>query len=193
MGEDRSAAATQALALLERWLPDLGLGVEATRALAREAGPSTTVISVRPREVAARPAPSGPRALLESAEVVAALQVLVEAALARHGHPAGAVLLRTADTHPAGREEGLAEAARALARQVVATGRPAAIGPMGVEERREVHAAAGEVPDVWTQSEGDGSFRRLWILPRERRPTPPGGGEARRTGDPGAEAPLDGD
>jgi hypothetical protein len=71
-------------------------------------------------------------------------------------------------------EAGLNDAARALARTAAQLGRAYALGPMSVQQRRSVHQALGEVPEVWTQSEGDGIQRRLWLVPRQvaRKPEP---------------------
>lgn len=64
---------------------------------------------------------------------------------------------------------GLDASARALAAAAAARGRAFALGPMSVGDRRLVHQALGEVDGVWTQSVGEGIFRRLWVVPR----TPP--------------------
>lgn len=102
-------------------------------------------------------------------QVANAAQTLVEAALVQAGRPE-VVLVSLAE--PSGRpsapreDVGLVGAAKALAELVLRTERPCALGPMSVADRRLVHQALGEVRGVWTQSEGDGIYRRLWILPR---------------------------
>jgi hypothetical protein len=90
-------------------------------------------------------------------------------AAARPGLPKPEI--RVAGTLPdePGRPEGLVEAAQALARRAARQGRAFALGPMSVNDRRQVHQALTDMPEVWTQSDGDGIFRRLWIVPRKAR------------------------
>lgn len=135
------------------------------------------------RVVLAPPEPGlpGPR---RWAPVANALQVLLEAALAAKGFvdPQVEVSLRELQAEgrppPVREDVGLVAAARALAQTSARLGRPFALGPMSVNDRRQVHQALGDVPQVWTQSEGDGIFRRLWIVPRPPRVTAaPAGGE----------------
>jgi predicted RNA-binding protein Jag len=38
---------------------------------------------------------------------------------------------------------------------------------MSPAERRVLHEALGEVPEVWAQSDGEGVMRRLWVMPRK--------------------------
>jgi hypothetical protein len=45
-------------------------------------------------------------------------------------------------------------------------GRAFAVGPLSVLERRECHRVLGELAGVFTQSEGEGIHRRLWVVPR---------------------------
>jgi len=109
-------------------------------------------------------------------------------AAATPGQPRAEV--RAEGTLPAepGRPEGLVEAAQALARRAVRSGRAFALGPMSVNDRRQVHQALGDMPEVWTQSDGDGIFRRLWIVPRKARPPAarPDGAAPHPAGPPGA-------
>lgn len=111
----------------------------------------------------------GPRRWTQVAQAVGAL---VEAALIDQGFgeiPVGVFLPEPPPGAPRpGREaEGLEQAARALAEAAAARGRAFALGPMAVGDRRLVHQALGDVPGVWTQSAGEGIFRRLWVIPRE--------------------------
>jgi predicted RNA-binding protein Jag len=103
--------------------------------------------------------------------VAQALQSLLEAGLSAKGVPEAAVEVvlvegPVAAELPTSEEPGLVAAARAVASQAVTLGRAFALGPMSAVERRLVHQALGDLPEVWTQSEGEGIFRRLWVVPR---------------------------
>ena len=102
-------------------------------------------------------------------QIASALQTLLEAAVARQGFREGVeVRLGGAEGEAASEEaHGLMAAVRAAALTAVDRGRAFALGPMSVADRRQVHQALGELGQVWTQSEGDGIFRRLWIVPRK--------------------------
>lgn len=122
-------------------------------------------------------------------QVSQAAGVLLEMALLR----AGVVDLPVAVTlpdqlhgppRPTREALGLDASARALAESAAARGRAFALGPMSVGDRRLVHQALGEVEGVWTQSAGEGIFRRLWVVPRpasapeeETSPDPSSAGE----------------
>ena len=66
------------------------------------------------------------------------------------------------------RRESLEATARRAASKVKETGMPAALNPMNPRERRIVHLVLNEDRDVSTRSEGEGSFRRVMIVPRSR-------------------------
>jgi spoIIIJ-associated protein len=63
------------------------------------------------------------------------------------------------------REQGLAERARRIAAHVREQGVPQALEPMNAYERRLVHIALEGVPGVRTESRGEGSARRVQIVP----------------------------
>lgn len=140
-----------------------------------------------PWTVVLHPEPSSALPTRRWTQVANAAQTLVEAALAQAGLTE-AVLVSLAE--PSGRpsapkeEQGLVAAATALAELVLRTERPCALGPMSVADRRLVHQALGEVRGVWTQSEGDGIFRRLWILPRGKAAVAPPSPAAEQPGTP---------
>ncbi len=106
----------------------------------------------------------GPR---RPVQVASALQTLLEAALSRQGYREG-VEVRLADQSPEGLQEshGLMSAVRVVAAKAAQQGRAFALGPMSVGDRKQVHQALSDLGQVWTQSEGEGIFRRLWIVPR---------------------------
>ena len=126
--------------------------------------------------------PSGaPSSQRRWGQAAAGLQSLVDLALALRGESSFAVVIQAPElptAYDAGDlepDEALMQAARLLARRAAAAGRPFALGPMSAVERKVVHQALGEVPEVWTQSDGEGIHRRLWVVPRAPRPAPPSG------------------
>lgn len=66
------------------------------------------------------------------------------------------------------REETLRRLARKVAGQVRATGRPRALEPMNPYERRVLHSALQNNPDVTTHSEGEEPNRRVVVTPRRK-------------------------
>jgi spoIIIJ-associated protein len=63
------------------------------------------------------------------------------------------------------RQESLEQTARRLAAQAKQTGRPASLGPMSPRDRRIVHLALSDDREVTTRSQGEGSYRRVVIIP----------------------------
>ena len=113
-------------------------------------------------------------------QVAQALQSLAEVGAVARGltHVDFEVVLSDAllpEPVTAGPEEGLARAARKLARRASSLGRSVAIGPMGSASRRVLHEALGEVREVHSQSDGEGLLRRLWVMPRQGRGPEAGG------------------
>jgi len=66
------------------------------------------------------------------------------------------------------RYEALQALAKRIAEQVKAGGEPFALEPMSAYERRIIHLALAEHPDVTTQSIGEGEARKVVILPKEQ-------------------------
>lgn len=66
------------------------------------------------------------------------------------------------------REEALKGLAQRLAQKVKQTGRPVTLEPMPAAERRIVHLALVNDPDVVTSSIGNGEDRKVMISPRRR-------------------------
>src|SRR5262249_48355895 len=65
------------------------------------------------------------------------------------------------------REDSLADLARRLAEKAIKSGRPVPVEPMSPHDRRIVHVTLAEHPDVTTESEGEGVFRRVVIFPKK--------------------------
>jgi spoIIIJ-associated protein len=66
------------------------------------------------------------------------------------------------------REDSLMDLARRLAEKAVKSGRPVPVEPMSPHDRRIIHVALKEHPEVTTESEGEGLFRRVVIFPKTR-------------------------
>ena len=63
------------------------------------------------------------------------------------------------------RQESLEGLARRMAERVQQTGRPLMLEPMGAYERRIVHLALRDDPQVYTESTGEGEGRKIVIFP----------------------------
>ncbi|MFN3648416.1 MAG: protein jag [Armatimonadota bacterium] len=71
-----------------------------------------------------------------------------------------------ADGYRGRREAALIEQARELAEEVKQHGQEAELDPLNAFERRIIHNALADDPDVTTYSEGEGDDRRVIIAPR---------------------------
>lgn len=63
------------------------------------------------------------------------------------------------------REESLIDLAERVARQVARSRRPIVLEPMPPNERRIVHLALRQNPEVTTESSGEGNLRRITVQP----------------------------
>jgi spoIIIJ-associated protein len=64
------------------------------------------------------------------------------------------------------REDSLVDLAKRLAEKATRSGRPVPVEPMNAHDRRIVHMALADHPDVTTESEGEGMARRVVIFPK---------------------------
>lgn len=64
------------------------------------------------------------------------------------------------------RSNQIAQLAERMANQVIETGRAVSLEPMPANERRLVHLALREHPDVYTESSGERDRRKVHILPK---------------------------
>jgi spoIIIJ-associated protein len=76
------------------------------------------------------------------------------------------------------RDLALAEEARRLAEEVRSDGQPRTFPPLNAYERRIVHLALQEAPDVTTFSVGEGRDRRVTVAPKSTEPPASDRGEA---------------
>ncbi len=65
------------------------------------------------------------------------------------------------------REQQLNKIAKRMAEQVITTGRSLALEPMPPNERRIIHIALRDNPDVYTESTGEGQHRKIVIYPKK--------------------------
>jgi spoIIIJ-associated protein len=82
------------------------------------------------------------------------------------------------------RTEELVMSARVAAEKVIKTGMPYAFAPMNSRERRVVHLALKDNPELRTESEGEGPARHLVVYPKNYKGKPPEAPRAPRAGRP---------
>lgn len=80
------------------------------------------------------------------------------------GESAGVIV--DAEGYRGRREDSLTDLAKRLAEKAVRSGRPVPVEPMNAHDRRVVHMALADHPDVTTESEGEGMARRVVIFPK---------------------------
>ena len=98
-------------------------------------------------------------------ERLSALQHLVNLMLSRRMGDWTRVLVDVED-YRGRRERQLVEIARRAAERVAETGKMLQLEPMSALERRWIHIALRDAPDVVTQSVGEEPNRRVVVLPR---------------------------
>lgn len=86
----------------------------------------------------------------------------------------GALIVVDAEGYRGRREDSLTDMAKRLAEKAVRSGRPVAAEPMNAHDRRIVHQALVDHPDVSTESEGEDPSRRVVVFPKK---SGDGGGE----------------
>jgi len=97
-------------------------------------------------------------------ETLRALQYLTRLIIGRRlGRRANIVV--DVEGYKARREQSLAEMAQRMAKQVRENQRSFVLEPMPANERRIVHLALRDDPDVTTQSIGEGNRRKVMIIP----------------------------
>lgn len=100
-------------------------------------------------------------------QTLEAMQLIVDKAVRRlNGH---ALRLQVdVEGYLAKKKAGLVRAAQQLAQKVKSKGSPATAGYLNAQDRRTVHLALKNDPNVRTQSVGDGPFRKLMIYPKRK-------------------------
>lgn len=100
--------------------------------------------------------------LNEGGELLEALQHLVNQVFGR-ALPKGEHIICDVEDFRATREAELRAMARHAADRVRATGAAFTFGPMNSNERRVIHLTLAEEADLFTESVGEGSARRLKV------------------------------
>jgi spoIIIJ-associated protein len=99
-------------------------------------------------------------------QTLSSLQYVVRLILA-HQTQARVPIVIDVEGYKQRRYEALQALAQRMAEQVKARGRPFTLEPMLAYERRIIHLALADDPDVTTESVGEGETRKVVIMPRE--------------------------
>lgn len=102
---------------------------------------------------------------------LSAVQYLAARILSRRFGTLVRIHVDTGDYH-AKRDERVQEVAMALAERVRETGRPQSTHPLSAYQRRVVHLALQDVPDVRTRSVGNGPLKRVIIMKADNASDP---------------------
>lgn len=97
-------------------------------------------------------------------QTLQAIQELARAVLSKDG-PNGARLRVDVGGYQERRREALVRFSRTVADQVLASGTPASLEPMGAADRKVVHDTINGIDGVHTVSEGDEPRRRVVVMP----------------------------
>jgi spoIIIJ-associated protein len=95
-----------------------------------------------------------------------ALQYVINRIISKKPNDGPGVIV-DAEGYRGRREDSLADLARRLAEKAIKSGRPVPVEPMSPHDRRIVHVTLAEHPEVTTESEGEGVFRRVVIFPKK--------------------------
>jgi len=155
-----SADAEVARSILEDLLRHLGYSAEIQVRRAEPATDDEMAVLVLDIQTAGADTLIGPRG-----ETLAALQHIVRLLVNRK---MGRMVNLVVDVqgYKQRREQNLRRLAERMATQAVRSGRTVYLEPMPPYERRIIHLALRDHPDVTTQSVGEGNRRRVTIIPR---------------------------
>jgi len=96
-----------------------------------------------------------------------ALQYIVNKALNKNGKERKRVILDT-ENYRAKREKSLVTLARKLGEKAKRIKKPVTVNPMNAHDRRIVHLALQDDKDLLTKSKGEGTFRKIIIVPHKK-------------------------
>ena len=99
-------------------------------------------------------------------ETLTALQYILRLMLNRQIEPEVSIVVDV-QGHKRRREEQLRRLAQKMAEQVVQRHRTLSLEPMPAHERRIIHLELRNHPQVRTESTGDGSHRKVTIVPKD--------------------------
>lgn len=108
--------------------------------------------------------PDAGRAIGKKGMTLEALQFLVNKIVNRDPDERRHIVLDSGDYRDR-HDSGLMAMAKREAKRAVTTGRPITLEPMSARDRRVIHVSLAKFPGVSTHSEGEGSDRRLQIIP----------------------------
>jgi spoIIIJ-associated protein len=120
------------------------------------------------------------RVIGKKGQTLDALQFVINKIVNRFPDGRRHILLDSGDYRQR-REDGLASLARREAKRALAQSRVITLEPMSPRDRRVVHLSLAKFPGVSTRSDGQGSDRRVRIIPARTG----GGGGGRDRGDRG--------
>jgi spoIIIJ-associated protein len=123
----------------------------------------------RPQILVAFSGPDGPLLLERSAELLRSLEHVTQKMLRLESEDHDKVVFDCMN-HRAMRLEELRLAASVAAEKVRKTGVPYEFAPMTARERRIVHLALRDHPDLKTESQGEGPRRYVVVLPKKAAP-----------------------
>jgi spoIIIJ-associated protein len=103
-------------------------------------------------------------------QTLEAMQVIVDKAI-RRVNGANIRLEIDVEDYLSKKKAGLVRTAERLADKVKTKGRPSSIGYLNAQDRRVVHLALKNNPNVRTKSVGEGPVRKLMIYPRHKSRT----------------------
>jgi spoIIIJ-associated protein len=107
------------------------------------------------------------RIIGKKGQVLQALQFLVHRVVNRPGQDRRHILV-DAEGYRSRRDDSLASMAKRLGKQAVQEGKIITFEPMNPRDRRVVHLALAKFEGVITKSDGEGSSRRVQIIPVRR-------------------------
>jgi spoIIIJ-associated protein len=120
----------------------------------------------RPQILVAFSGPDGPLLLERGAELLRSLEHVTQKMLRLESEDHDKVVFDCMN-HRAMRLEELRLAASVAAEKVRKTGVPYEFAPMSARERRIVHLALRDHPDLKTESQGEGPRRYVVVLPKK--------------------------
>jgi spoIIIJ-associated protein len=123
----------------------------------------------RPQILVAFSGPDGPLLLERGAELLRSLEHVTQKMLRLESEDHDKVVFDCMN-HRAMRLEELRLAASVAAEKVRKTGVPYEFAPMSARERRIVHLALRDHPDLKTESQGEGPRRYVVVLPKKAAP-----------------------
>lgn len=112
--------------------------------------------------------PDAGRVIGKKGQTLDALQFLVNKVVNRFPEGRQHVVLDV-EGYKDRRDESLTSMAQRLADKAAKTGKVISISPMPARERRVIHLALANTPGVTTRSDGEGTERRVRIVPSGRR------------------------